>query len=85
MAALKEDLSKRRRSIAVTNQTKKAVAPSGRRRAHSIAPGERLSDLDKSRRPSFVSLCKYQQQDDIQVSGFLSGTEKEYLENFCTS
>jgi len=53
MVALKEDSSKRRRSIAVLNQAKKV--PNGRRRAYSIAPGERLNDLDKSRRPSFVS------------------------------
>jgi len=55
MVALKEDSSKRRRSIAVLNQAKKVAAPSGRRRAYSIAPGERLNDLNKSRRPSFVS------------------------------
>ncbi|KAJ3567148.1 hypothetical protein NP233_g6546 [Leucocoprinus birnbaumii] len=55
MAVLKEDSSKRRRSIAVPSSSKHAItAPTGRRRAHSIVPGEQLSGLDKARRPSFA-------------------------------
>lgn len=56
MAILKDDNSKRRRSIAVTNQNQQSiVAPVGKRRAHSIVPGERLSLLAKARR-SLVSI-----------------------------
>ncbi|KAF5356236.1 hypothetical protein D9756_004174 [Leucocoprinus leucothites] len=55
MVVLKDDSSKRRRSIAVPNQAKQAMtAPTGRRRAHSIVPGERLNGLDKPHRPSFA-------------------------------
>ncbi|KAF9452580.1 hypothetical protein P691DRAFT_772204 [Macrolepiota fuliginosa MF-IS2] len=51
MAVIKEDPAKRRRSIAVTNQNRSTIAaPAGKRRAHSIVPGDRLSPLAKARR-----------------------------------
>lgn len=40
----------RRRSIAVTNQNQPSIVPKGRRRAHSIVPGAKLSPLAKARR-----------------------------------
>ncbi|TFK41287.1 Spc7 kinetochore protein-domain-containing protein [Crucibulum laeve] len=48
--AVSKDSPNRRRSIAVTNQNKSIVVPKGRRRAHSIMPGDRLSPLAKARR-----------------------------------
>ncbi|KAF9015040.1 Spc7 kinetochore protein-domain-containing protein [Cyathus striatus] len=48
--AVGKDSPNRRRSIAVTNQNKPIVVPKGRRRAHSVVPGDRLSPLAKARR-----------------------------------
>ncbi|KAG6817627.1 hypothetical protein H0H87_006255 [Tephrocybe sp. NHM501043] len=50
--AISKDSPKRRKSIAVANhnQNKPAILPRGKRRPHSIVPGDRLSPFAKARR-----------------------------------